>query len=229
MGGAGWQAWTVARRTGHEVQCPWCERPVPARAEQCPSCRFPFTLSGADAGAASAQPLGTSSTASSPPLFAPVVSVRGAPSPPAGGRPSARGQRARTISYLFAVLAVLLLVSALASLMTLRDPRVSADAVAQRALFQRFERARGSRPAAPDDPVELDGDVPSRGPGEVSVATGPGAWFGAVRSSVGSCLVLGGLVERGARPFAGTLDRREPCTGEEARLRLHRRVAPVEP
>jgi hypothetical protein len=58
----------------------------------------------------------------------------------------------------------------------------------------------------------------------VSVTTVEGVWFGAARSTTGSCHVFGARLDKRSTRYLGTLGPSEPCTGDQARARLADKV-----
>jgi hypothetical protein len=122
---------------------------------------------------------------------------------------------------MLAIIATLLLVSGAASLFSLRDPEATADGAARAALWRSWQRAAGVRPPpGAAEAADVPGATGSTGPEMVSVTTAEGVWFGAARSTTGTCHVFGARIDRRSVRYLGTLGPTEACTGDQARARL---------
>jgi hypothetical protein len=211
----------VARRAEPAVRCPWCDAALEARATECPGCRLPFTLAGADGGGIVRAPsigTGTASTATSSASAHYRLDPHRLP-------PSGRAHRARMVAWLLGLTAVILAVAGIASWITVSDPDVQADSTAGFDLRLAVSRARGSdfRPAYPLQTV--DGASASDAPDHVSVRLEGDRWYGASQSTSGRCFVVASLTTGAARSLGGTLAKGEPCTGDQVRARLAKQLA----
>lgn len=218
----------MARRAqqGSVARCPYCEAFLPQVATECPQCRFPLTMAAADVGFRSPEHSGTSSTATPGGRTAiPVLAGHG----DAAARAKFHGTRAhriRVTAWVLAVTSILLLIAGVGALVTAASPDAAGDAKAKISLVSTRRRAITPEPRDPPAPglVEVTADVPSDGPGKVSTDRSDGVWFGAAKSTSGTCFFLAGSLSAEKDVVGvGSLADKDPCTGGEVHRRYDRR------
>jgi hypothetical protein len=183
-------------------------------------------MDAADGGFLAPEHSGTTSTAT-PGGRSVWPVVAGHPGPARGRVHGTKAHRIRVTAWLLGVTAVLLLLAGVGALLTAVSPEAPGDREATANLLTGLQRARGNTAYRPEaNPVLLAAQDASARPQELSLSQGADLWFGASRSTSGTCFVLGARVS-GRGSAVGTLGRREPCNGNQARLRLEKKLGPA--
>jgi len=185
-------------------------------------------MAAADGGFVTAEPSGTTSTATPGGRSAnPVVAGHGG-----AARARAHGTRAhriRVTAWMLAVTSVLLVLAGVGAFFSATSPRAAADRKAAMSLSSGLNHATAKRTRI--DPLVVPtvaADEPSDGPEKVSADQANGLWFGAARSAGGRCFLLIGRLSDGGTVGGGTLAKSEPCTGAQVRHRSEAKLANVQ-